>query len=409
MRSLPFSIILFCFSSIIYSQTDLRPGYVITNDLDTIYGLVDYRGDIRNMKFCSFQQEGQQEIKQFNPKEIFGYRFNDGKYYVSKYINNEHVKDTVLVEFLLKGIRSLYFYKSADYYAYFIDSEEYGMIELESNDIAYEKDGVQLVGNNKKYIGLLTYALKDCPELKSDINNSVLTHKSLINITKKYHDYKCDDESCIIYEKEQPILSVLLMPYIGYAITTYKVQDPYIELFDFDASHSLVGGLDIQFIVPRLNERLTLFTKVQINKDEFHGYYNEQRIGLEYNNYATIKNTRLLTGGGLQYTYPKRKFRPSLGIGLYKDWSLGGDAGFYRETIYADQENVIYEGEINDVNNSKIGFILKIGGMYKIKNIKVFVNFSYLSGRVEIGGQQESLVRPNEINNTFQLSTGIVL
>ena len=36
----------------IIAQSDFRPGYYITNDLDTVFGLIDYRGEIRDSRIC---------------------------------------------------------------------------------------------------------------------------------------------------------------------------------------------------------------------------------------------------------------------------------------------------------------------------------------------------------------------
>ena len=40
----------------VWAQRDYREGYIITNQQDTIYGWIDYRGDIRNAKICSFKE-----------------------------------------------------------------------------------------------------------------------------------------------------------------------------------------------------------------------------------------------------------------------------------------------------------------------------------------------------------------
>lgn len=67
-----------------YSQTDFRPGYIINLNNDTTYGLIDSRGDIRNAQLCVFRKDTKSEPINYTPADLFGYRFIDGKYYISK-------------------------------------------------------------------------------------------------------------------------------------------------------------------------------------------------------------------------------------------------------------------------------------------------------------------------------------
>ena len=104
------------------AQSDFRPGYIITNSLDTLPGLIDYRGEIRNMKVCTFKENKAAPAREFNPGDIYGYRYNSGKFYITKKIKTEEFSEPVFVEFLLKGISNLFFYRSFNYIAYFLST-----------------------------------------------------------------------------------------------------------------------------------------------------------------------------------------------------------------------------------------------------------------------------------------------
>ena len=144
------------------AQSDFRPGFIITNSLDTVHGLVDYRGEVRNMKTCIFKESIEDEAKEFLPGDILGYRFaNTGKFFVTKRINTEELNDYVFVEFLLKGITNLYYYKNNTYSAYFVDSEETELLELNNKIIEVEKNGITYTKVDNKYIGVLIYALAE--------------------------------------------------------------------------------------------------------------------------------------------------------------------------------------------------------------------------------------------------------
>ena len=67
-----------------FSQNDFREGYYITWKNDTVYGLIDYRGEARNSKVCVYKSNKQAKVKQFSPNDIQGYRYTDSKYYIDR-------------------------------------------------------------------------------------------------------------------------------------------------------------------------------------------------------------------------------------------------------------------------------------------------------------------------------------
>ena len=79
-----FIIVLLLTSIGVWAQRDYRKGYIITNEQDTIFGWVDYRGDIRNAKVCSFKKSETGQATEYTPLDIVAYRYIDSKYYVSK-------------------------------------------------------------------------------------------------------------------------------------------------------------------------------------------------------------------------------------------------------------------------------------------------------------------------------------
>ena len=86
MKLKRFFIIVFLLpASWLYAQTDFRPGYVITNSNDTLYGEIDYRGDRLMSEVCKFRSNGR-DIVEYTPYDIAAYRFTDSKYFVESYV-----------------------------------------------------------------------------------------------------------------------------------------------------------------------------------------------------------------------------------------------------------------------------------------------------------------------------------
>lgn len=115
---IPFTLFfIFIFHSQ-YAQSDFREGYIINNENDTTYGLIDYRGSMRSSKHCTFKSDDASEQIKYSPSEIAGYRFTDNKYYVSRTVKREEGASVFFLEFLINGKVDIYFYrdKGEDYY-----------------------------------------------------------------------------------------------------------------------------------------------------------------------------------------------------------------------------------------------------------------------------------------------------
>ena len=56
------------------AQIDPQAGYIITNENDTLRGIIDYRTDAKNSRSCLFVADGETEYKEYLPNEIKCYR-----------------------------------------------------------------------------------------------------------------------------------------------------------------------------------------------------------------------------------------------------------------------------------------------------------------------------------------------
>ncbi|MFW5658286.1 MAG: hypothetical protein ACOCYF_02455, partial [Bacteroidota bacterium] len=63
-------------TGVLHAQTDFRPGYIIQNAGDTVYGEIDYRGDLLMGRLCRFK-EADNSIKDYSPYDIAAFRFID--------------------------------------------------------------------------------------------------------------------------------------------------------------------------------------------------------------------------------------------------------------------------------------------------------------------------------------------
>lgn len=71
------------------AQLNAQKGYIITNENDTLRGVIDYRSDSRNAKECHILLEGEQEYKTY--------------YSLNKYVKyNSNTQPSVLQEVVVR-------------------------------------------------------------------------------------------------------------------------------------------------------------------------------------------------------------------------------------------------------------------------------------------------------------------
>lgn len=294
----------------VFSQNDWKPGFVITNSGDTLHGLIDYRSDRDNCHNCYFKKSKKDELNKFSPKEIKGYRYANGKYYISKSIKNSEIEDPVFLEFLINGKANIYYFKGLDE-KYYLEKDTL-LLELKNTDGLVNRDNINYEIKKQEYLGTLRYAFQDA-NMMADINTTKLEHKSLINITKKYHNKVCTDRECVIYERSiKPIKLGVGLVY-GMNNTTLYLRSSLVSSgFSYDTGdgYCSFAGLVLNFKnLPAISERFSL-------QAEFIAYkYYLDYTKTNYNNSEDYKKYLVNIPLFFNYRLSSKKIYPEIGIG----------------------------------------------------------------------------------------------
>ena len=378
-----------------FSQTDFRPGYYITLENDTVYGLIDYRGEIRNSRFCEYKKDRNSESKRITPEEIKAYKFFNDKYYISKIIDYKDQKTPVFLEILVDGISDLYFMRDTERDMYFIEKEDgtlYKLVRKISTN--YEEGKGTTIKESFEYIGLLKLAFVDCWDIQPQLDNAMLSHKSLIDITETYHDYMCDDEKCIVYEKILPAVKFQLSPVIGYGITTLNIKEGFYSKFEYDACISPIFGIHLNVLLPRTNEKISFETEIIFKDESFYGTYN--------NYYELfVKMKKVEPSVGIKYNFPKGKVRPTLSAGGFGAYLLNTDT---KTVVVVDNVETIRENDEVYVPliHSYYGLYFQLGLNYHIlKNRKAFTNLKIMHGAGVYNSDVEHMAIKNAFNSIY--------
>ena len=363
------------------AQTNFQSAYYITNQSDTIHGEIDNRGDIRNCRTCTFRSDGDAQSFSFEPGEIMAYRFNEnGTYYISKEVKINNEDQEVFLEYLVNGISKLYYYRGEGQDRYYIESQYGLMTELTNDMIEFSANGVEYARKSNLYVGQIKAAFGDCPEMQSNLDKAQFSHNSLIRLTSEYHDYVCDGEKCIIYEKPLPVILITGGPYVGFIRSSldfpgYKGSDmdfnsdasyKWYHYYTFQKQTDLLLGLRFRFSLPRINEKLALIFLAEYTQSEYTAYTEDQtNPGLLIQMTANAHVSTLNTMTGIQYTYPKGRIRPSLAIGPV--FSMDLNSYFEIEHIMiTDTREILQNFQTEPFSGLVMGAFVQVGADWSI-------------------------------------------
>ena len=369
----------------INAQSNFRPGYVITNEKDTIFGSIDFRTYKMNAQFCKFRSSDISEEKVYYPADIYGYRFtDDGKYYVSKDIEIGNRHEKVFLEYLIQGVISLYFYPDEESDYYFFQNESGKMIPVTKQDKkgAWDEKKIMIGGErttgrynleDNRYKGIVHYIFKDSESVSKKAFKMSFTQKEMIDLTKKYHADVCKSgEECIEFTaKPDKYKKMKVSVYAGMQMQFFKVGNRYYDatsqlkisnIPDLSSLAPMIGA-QYDFSVPRWNKSISFLADVSINQ-----FKDDKEIKISPKKYSILKVNGFFLSGkvGGKYVYQKGLVRPLIEGGfMINRFFVSSD--FYQGFIYSSGRRE-YENAPYDILRSVMyGFYAGAGFDYRLK------------------------------------------
>ncbi len=303
------------------SQANFKEGYIILNSNDTISGLIQNNGKRENSLKCVFMLSPKGDKTIYSPDDIKGYRFTNGKYYVSKTAGPNSTKK-IFLEFLFEGISDLYYYTDIAGDHYLIDKNDQNLQELKNTikqvtavreqagvDRAYsEANPVKYERESKEYIGILKNMFIDGPATMSKVESISLSQNSLVRIAEDYHREVCPGDACTNYSKRNTKVEFTFGPIAGVTFSriSFKEGGTGIDLsyLPEDESIGISLGAFLNLRDPTFSEKYSLQVEVS--------YYNAKfSTAISSLDLSTLKIPVLI-----KYTYPSKRIQPSALIGL---------------------------------------------------------------------------------------------
>jgi len=330
ISTLLIAIISFIFiPATLFGQLDYRPGFVVTTKNDTLRGFILYNG-VNLYNICSFKRTLEDKATDYKPNDLAFFQFNEGKYFVTKTATVENENKQYFLEFLIKGRLNVYFMRmTRDFY--FIEKEGQQMVELtQKEEIVTDENQTAYVKRNN-YKGKLKAILADCPEVFKLIDQTELSHASLIGLAKEYHTKTCYDGVCVVFESKPKHKK---FHYGIYSEISFQTIDLGIVISS-DKRKPLSIGFRGEFEnVVEWDENLSIVG--DLNFTHFSTYYFKELLS-EVDLKANILKIPLT----FNYNLLKGKFRPYAGLGITNLWVLSQNKNFKQQPLYGEYQQTM--------------------------------------------------------------------
>lgn len=198
-------LILFAFMAIYatmaVAQVNPKPGYIITNEGDTIHGTLDLRTNSINTSQCTFKADGQNAYKTFHPGEIEEYRFDDGKYYVTRNFEIGGITNLYFGEYIVQGIASVYKVVANNNEYLFVVNDEGETVCVKADNESDMNSSQRIVAQNN-----LKNLFRKSPNTASalDDRSTAVSERNIVEMVCNYHKDLCTDGSnCIVYKQKK--------------------------------------------------------------------------------------------------------------------------------------------------------------------------------------------------------------
>lgn len=332
--------VFFVFISIAaFSQSDFRPGFVVTNQLDTIKGLVDFRDGSAANEVCSFKKSSSEAAISYYPGDIRIYGFMNDKVMESRQVVVEKTEKSVFLEVVVRGTVTLF--KLND--TFWVEKQGSGFHQLSNNIAAkYSVDDRTKVRNDNRHIATLNIMMHDCAKVKNDVEKVQLNRRSLTSLVEKYN--KCaGDVQSVVYQEKKPWAQAKFGLVAGVNFSRLNTNTNGVS--DWQTSPTLGATMDVYF--PRAGERVAFTTGLLYYSATYdYSIHTVRRSGSKewvVDDYFEFDTKQLELPLGARYTFPGKKFLPYVNVGIAFVGNLTRDVSWKQEITFNSEVDVTYE------------------------------------------------------------------
>ena len=363
----------FSLPGFLISQDLYKSGYILTNNRDTQYALIDYETN----GICKVKQK--ETITIYDPDQILGFGFPQDRYY-----NSQVIRDT-FVEVLVTGPMSLYRFNKT----YYIQKKQQSLIKIQKrpNRKQFRQNSMEIT-EDVQWKGVLRYLMSDCPGIPDDFDQLNFTENAL---RKKIIEYNlCTRSEYTVFKAKLPFITG--RPGLGMAITQSSLGLSETDLGSFPTQFKTTHVLPFvqaEFFSPKVFSKFSLRAEAHYNKFKS---LSETQLGAETDRsyFESYHDVNFLSiPAMLSYRFIQGKIRISLLAGLQKDLILSQKTRliterFTGQTVYTELNRNAYS-----YGKQSTGFAGGISMVKPLGQLFLSCNFRYNSQLTQVSGTLE--------------------
>ncbi len=311
-----FILLLFGLIFNLKAQNNFRKGYIVNFEHDTITGYVNYNTSLVNQRKCIFKKSLDDEPVEYTPPQLIAYGISNFRHYESKVLTLENsTEKRVFIEKIVSGKISLFKYNKI----FYVQKEDTLFFSLEKKVVknVYKegKKGNIYINN---HIGILLYLMSDKPELKNDINRTVLSERSLTSLISKYNllmgAWNNTYKSSLKWTKFQ---FNIMGGYFFSKLHIISNEHGIDYLLDsWDAAYGPTFGASIDISSPHLNDRFKITVGASYFTTNYYAYHLQENASHKMISHVALHISTIGIPFGMKYTLPFKTVDLNFGIGL---------------------------------------------------------------------------------------------
>lgn len=395
------------------AQENYLPGYVIKENGDTISGFIDYRNWENNPQKVRFKNKIENKPTLYSPFEIKEFGVKD-EIYVSGVVNAEISSrqtdrlqedptlklrvDTVFLQTLIRGDKSLFFYRDPQGKDNFYVQQDANFELLKHKKYLRKVDGKRVITENMKYKAQLRLYFDNDQSVKSDLQNTSYNQKSLIKVFQNYYS---STQSEVDFQRKREKTKIEIGVIAGVSNTSLKFKSdvfPFLVNANYNQSTNFSGGIFFNIVLPRNQGKWSINNELLFTSYKVSGRYEDYRNEDYYEITSTeIGYSNLKLNTLIRFKYPIGKLFLYVNGGMSNGFAI-------TETNYKKIESKFYTTEmteeglaIDDTRKYEQGWIFGLGAKYNKISLEI---------RYELGNGMSKYTALNATTKRYYILLG---
>lgn len=356
------------------AQSNFKSGYIINLKGDTIQGLIDDRGDLRNAQRITFQKSANAAKEVLLPTDIEGYTVAF-KIYKSNSVKFDEQTATVFLELINDGALKFFRWQDPNDKTHFFVQKNTEMYELTNDEVRTEERGKVYSYKTNAYLGILSTLTSDCETMPTA--NFAFNLKAMSNFIAKYN--ACKGEVVYKSAKTENKSRITKSVYGGMS-QTWVATSGTTRFNQTTTESGITAGAGIHYGLS--NGKIFIDILAEYNKKGAVAERERITFDLHYINISP----------GVSYVYPKGKLKPMLGAGFVGGYLLNKERAYTRMSYDRQMRlfHTSYTGAADSEAVTEMGYQLrggvkyalndKLGMLFLMRYSKTMINFDFTSG-----------------------------